>query len=376
MPAQRDYYEVLEVSKTSSGEEIRRSYKKLAVKYHPDRNPGDETAAVSFKEVAEAYAVLSDEDKRSRYDRFGHAGVDGAAGGNGFGGFGDAMDIFSQLFGGAGGRSRRGGRRQGQQGRSLRAVVELDLLEAAHGCERELEFSRQELCGTCNGSGAKEGSSPERCDYCNGQGQVAQQGGFFGFAVATECPSCQGSGQVIRDKCSDCRGNRTRPKMVTKTVEIPAGVDNGNRMNVRGEGDAGLGGGPRGDLVIDIRVKDHSLFQREGDHLTCKVPVSYSQAVLGAEIEIPVLAGRHQLKIPAGTQPGEIIRLRGLGMPDVHGGARGDMFVQVQLEVPKKVTGDHEKLIRDLAELEHAAVMPHRKSFFEKVKTLFAGEEE
>ena len=383
MPAQRCYYEVLSVEKTASNDEIKRSYKKLAVKYHPDRNKGDESAAEKFKEVAEAYEVLSDPEKRGRYDRFGHDGVKGAAGaGAGFGGgFEDAMDLFSQLFGGQmGGGRRRRGSGGGQRGNSLRTVVEIDLFEAAKGCQRDLEFSRKETCETCSGSGAKPGTSPDTCDYCNGQGQVVQRAGagFFGFQMATECPACHGSGKVVRDKCSDCRGDGRQTKQVHQTLEIPPGVDNGNRISLRGEGDAGPNGGPRGDLLVDVRVKEHPLFQREGDHLTCRVPIHYSQAVLGAKIDIPVLesGGKHSLEIPPGTQPGEVIRLRGQGMPDVHSGSRGDLFVQIQLEVPKSVNGRHEELVRELAEIENSNVTPHRKSFFEKVREFFSPDDE
>lgn len=373
MSSKRCYYEVLEVSREASPEEIKKSYKKLAVQFHPDRNQGDDTAAVRFKEVAEAYEILSDPDRRSRYDRYGHAGVDGNMGGAGFGGFHDAMDLFSQLFGVQTRRSRGGA----QRGNDLRTVVDIDLLEAANGCMRDLEFDRQELCKTCKGSRAKPGSKAESCDYCGGQGQVMQRGaGFFGFAMAVDCPRCNGLGTVVREKCEDCRGAGRKPEHVKINVKIPAGVDTGNRISLRGEGDSGIGGGPRGDLLIDIRVKEHPLFQREDRHLRCRVPLTYPQAVLGAELEIPVLKGRHLLKIPPGTQPGEVIRLRGFGMPDVRGGANGDLFVQIQMEVPKKVSKEEEDLLRRLADMKHADVTPHRKSFFEKLKEYFTGQEE
>lgn len=375
----RCYYEVLQVTREASPDEIKKSYKKLAVQFHPDRNPGDDTAAVRFKEVAEAYEILSDPDRRSRYDRFGHAGVDGNNfGGAGYAGFHDAMDLFSQLFGGAsfGGQTRRS-RGGGQRGNDLRAVVEIDLLEAANGCTRDLEFERQEVCETCHGNRAKPGTKAETCDYCRGQGQVMQRGGgFFGFAMAIECPRCDGMGTILREKCPGCRGTGRNPEPVKINVKIPAGVDTGNRISLRGEGEAGIAGGPRGDLLIDIRVKEHPLFQREDKHLTCRVPVTYPQAVLGTEVEIPVLKGRHQLTIPRGTQPGEIIRLRGFGMPDVRGGAPGDLFVQIQLEVPKKVSPEEEDLLRQLADLNHADVTPQRKSFFDKLKEYFIGQEE
>jgi molecular chaperone DnaJ len=363
------------VTREASADEIKKSYKKLAVQFHPDRNQGDDTASVRFKEVAEAYEILSNPDTRSRYDRYGHAGVQNnmGGGGGGFGGFHDAMDLFSQLFGVQTRRSRGGG----QRGNDLRAVVEIDLLESAGGCTRDLEFDRQEICKTCKGSRAKPGTRSESCDYCGGQGQVVQRGGgFLGFAMAVECPRCNGMGTVVREKCDDCRGSGRKPEHVKINVKIPAGVDTGNRISLRGEGESGVAGGPRGDLMIDIRVKEHSLFQREDKHLTCRVPLTYPQAVLGTELEIPVLKGRHQLTIPPGTQPGEIIRLRGFGMPDVRGGATGDLFVQIQLEVPKKVSSGEEDLLRQLAELKHADVTPQRKSFFEKLKEYFIGHEE
>jgi len=382
MSSKRCYYEVLQVSRDASPDEIKKSYKKLAVQFHPDRNPGDDDAAHRFKEVAEAYEILSDSETRRRYDRYGHAGVDGNMGGGGagagFAGFHDAMDIFSQLFGGSafGGQTRRS-RGGAQRGNDLRTVVEIDLLEAANGCTRELEFERQEICPTCNGSRAKPGTSADSCDYCGGQGQVVQRGGgLLGFAMAVECPRCHGMGSVVREKCDDCGGAGLKPEHVSINVQVPPGVDTGNRISLRGEGEAGLAGGPRGDLMIDVRVKEHPLFQREDRHLTCRVPITYPQAVLGTDVEIPVLNGRHNLKIPAGTQPGEIIRLRGYGMPDVRGRATGDLFVQIQLEVPKKVTREEEDLLRKLADLKHADVTPHRKSFFEKLKEYFTGDEE
>ncbi len=374
MSSKRCYYEVLQVDREASPDVIKKSYKKLAVEFHPDRNPGDDTAAVRFKEVAEAYEILSDPERRSRYDRYGHAGVEGNMGaGAGFSGFHDAMDFFSQLFGVQTRRSRGGA----QRGSDLRAMVEIDLLEAANGCTRDLEFERQEVCETCQGSRAKPGTKSESCDYCGGQGQVMQRGGgFLGFAMAVECPRCNGMGSVVREKCDDCQGSGRKPEHVKINVKIPAGVDTGNRISLRGEGESGVGNGPRGDLMIDIRVTEHPLFQREDKHLTCRVPLTYPQAVLGTELEIPVLKGRHQLTVPPGTQPGEIIRLRGFGMPDVRGGATGDLFVQIQLEVPKKVTKEEEDLLRQLADLKHADVTPHRKSFLDKLKEYFIGHEE
>ncbi len=375
MSSKRCYYEVLEVSREASDEEIKKSYRKLAVQFHPDRNPGDEQASIQFKEVAEAYEILSDPERRQRYDRYGHAGLESNMGmGGGFAGFHDAFDLFSQIFG----IQPRGSRGGGQAGNDLRTVIEVDLMEAAKGCTRDLEFERQEVCETCRGSRAKPGSSHESCGYCNGQGQVVKQGGFLGFPIPMECPRCAGMGSVIRDLCTDCSGSGRIPKPVTLNVTIPKGVDTGNRINLRGEGAAGVGGGPRGDLLLEIQVKEHPLFQRERSHLTCRVPVTYPQAVMGTELEIPVLDGRHQLTIPPGTQPGDVIRLRGFGMPDVRGRGVGDLFVQIQLEVPhiSDLNIEEETLLRELAELDHAHVTPQRKSFFEKVKAYFVSEDE
>ncbi|WP_145362710.1 molecular chaperone DnaJ [Stratiformator vulcanicus] len=368
----RDYYEVLGVSKSATVVEIKKSYKKLALKFHPDRNPGDEEAVVQFKEAAEAFEVLADEDKRARYDRFGHEGLRGAGGG----GFQDVDDIFGafgdlfESFGFGGGR--RGTRVR--RGQSLRAQVTIDLLEAAGGVERDLEIRRSKLCGTCDGSGAKPGSQPETCSYCGGAGQVVQSQGFF--RMQTTCPGCRGEGRIVRDKCQACGGAGFEREKVTLNVKIPGGVDNGMQLCLRGEGDPGPQGGPRGDLYVDIRVKEHPLFQREGQHLTCQLPITYTQAALGTEIDIPTISGKQSLKIPAGTQPDETFRIRGEGMPDPHGGPKGDLYVHLKLEVPKKLDATQEKLLRELAETEQSNVSAHRKSFFESLYDYFAGHEE
>ena len=382
MATQVCYYEVLSVSRTAAADEIKKAYRKLAIKFHPDRNQGDDEAIKKFKEASEAFEVLSDTDKRSRYDQFGHAGVSGANG-RGGSGFHDINDIFSAFgdifegfgFGGGGGR---GGRRAGagaRRGASLETTIVLDLPEAAAGCTRELEITRHETCDTCSGSGAKAGSSPAACSTCGGHGQVIQSQGFF--RVQTTCPSCSGAGTVVKDPCEDCRGSGRVMQTTTITVDIPGGVDNGMQMPKRGEGEAGVKGGPRGDLHINFKVKDHPLFQRDGQDLLCRVPISYSQAALGAEIEVPTLTGRELLTIKPGTQPGEVTRLRHKGMPDPNGRHRvGDLIVEFQIEVPRKVSGRKEKLLRELAELEESDVMPHRKSFFQHVKDFFAGEDE
>lgn len=372
MASKRDYYEVLGVSRDAGDGEIKKAYRKLALANHPDRNPGDEGAVDRFKEASEAFEVLSDTNKRSRYDRYGHAGVSGN-GAAGFSDVGDIFDAFGDLFEGFGfGGSRRS--RRGRQGASLRTSETITLLEAAKGCTRNLEISRRELCTNCGGTGARPGTEPQNCDYCGGHGQVVQSQGFF--RVQTTCPACRGDGKVVRDRCPECHGSGRETKATQLEVKIPPGVDTGMQLCLRGEGEPGQNGGPRGDLYVDIRVKDHPLFQREGVHLTCKVPITYSQAALGTELEVPLLEGRHTLMIPPGTQPDDVIRLRGMGMPDPHGRAQGDLFMRVQIEVPKKLTDRQEELVRELAELENTHVSPHRKTFFEKVKELFTLDDE
>lgn len=375
MAQKRDYYEVLGVEKTATVEVIKRSYKKLAGKYHPDRNPGDDGAVEKFKECAEAFDVLSDPEKRSRYDRYGHAGVNGAGGG-GFHDVNDIFDAFGDLFGDFGmfGGGRRGGGRGVRRGANLRTAITIDLGEAAEGTTRTVEIDRRELCDACDGSGAKPGSSPETCGYCAGQGQVVQTQGFF--RLQTTCPACGGAGKVVRDKCPKCAGSGRQAKRVKLEVKVPAGVDNGMQLCLRGEGEPGPGGGPRGDLYVDLRVKEHPLFDREGRNLLCQIPVTYTQLCLGAEIEIPLLRGRHNLVIPAGTQPDEAFRLAGKGLPDPHGGSRGDLFVHLRLEVPRRLEERQEELLRELAEEEKTNVSAHRKSFFEKLKDYFVGDED
>ena len=370
-----DYYDTLAVAHDASDDEIKKSYRKLAGKHHPDRNPGDEAAVALFKEAAEAFDVLSNPDKRARYDRFGHAGVQGAAGGGRAGGFGDVGDIFEafgDMFGdmlGGGGGGRRGGGSRGRRGNSLQTSLTVELLDAAVGCTREIEIDKNVSCITCKGTGAKPGTKPTKCDYCNGKGQVIQSQGFF--RVQTTCPACRGQGDVVRDKCVDCRGTKVVSRSSKLEVKVPAGIDNGMQLCLRGEGEPGEGGGPPGDLYVDIRVKSHPLFERDGKHLTCEVPITFAQAALGTELDIPILTGKHHIAVPAGTQAGEILRLRGQGMPDVQGGQRGDLHVQFHVEVPKKLSKKQEELLRQLAELDDKQVSAHRKSFFESVTEFF-----
>ena len=375
MATRRDYYEVLSVEKSANIDEIKRAYKKLAAKFHPDRNPGDEAAVESFKEATEAFDVLYNPDKRARYDRFGHAGVDASGGGAGFQDVGDIFEAFGDMFGDlfGGGGARRGGPRV-RKGDSLQTALTIDLLDAAVGCTRELEIEKHVLCVTCMGSGAKPGTQPVKCDYCDGRGQVIQSQGFF--RVQTTCPSCRGRGTVVRDKCPDCRGQRVVGRSTKIEVKVPAGVDNGMQLCLRGEGEAGDNGGPSGDLFVDIRVKEHALFKRDGRNLMCDVPITFAQAALGTSMDIPILTGKHHIQVPAGTQPGEIFRLKSQGMPDPHGGPRGDLLVQFHVEVPKKINKKQEELLRQMAELDDKQVSPQRKTFFESLKTFFSKDEE
>ena len=378
MTTKRDYYEVLGVSKSAGDEEVKKAYKKLALANHPDRNPGDASAIDRFKEAAEAFEVLSDPDKRSRYDRFGHEGVSGRGhAGGGFQDVGDIFEMFGDLFEGfgfGGGRRRGGGGRRPTQGDSLKTALTIDLLEAAKGCTQQIEIKRREHCGTCHGSGAKAGSTPATCDYCKGHGQVVQSQGFF--RIQTTCPACRGEGKIVRDKCADCGGAGRNVEKSRLEVRVPPGVDTGMQLCLRGEGEPGTNGGPRGDLFVEIRVKSHELFERDGQNLICHVPITYSQAVLGAEVEVPTLDGRKQQPVPAGTQSGEVFRIRGGGMPDPRGGRAGDLLVEVHIEVPKKVSDEQRELLLKLAELEQANVSHNRSSFFDKVKDWFTGETE
>lgn len=382
MATQTCYYEILSVSRNAAGDEIKKAYRKLAIKYHPDRNQGDEAAVEKFKEASEAFDVLSDQTKRSRYDQLGHAGVQGA-GGRSDGGFNDVNDIFSAFgdifegfgFGGSGNGGGRGrGRSGARKGASLETTIVLDLPEAASGCTRELEISRRETCDACDGSGAKADSSAVNCGTCGGHGQVIQSQGFF--RVQTTCPACKGEGKTIKDPCEDCSGSGRMMKKSTLEVTIPGGVDNGMQMPIRGEGEAGVKGGPRGDLHVNFKVKEHPLFRREGQDLLCRVPVSYSQAALGAEIDVPTLTGGEKLQIKSGTQPGHVTRLRHKGMPDPNGRHHvGDLLVEIQIEVPKKVEGRQAELLRELAEIEQANVMPEKSSFFDHLKSFLGGDD-
>lgn len=375
MATQKDYYEILGVAKGAAPEDIKRAYRKAAAANHPDRNPGNDEAIERFKAAAEAFDVLGDEQKRALYDQYGHDAFTRSGGRQP--GFDDLGDVFasavSELFGFGRNATARGGGRRATRGESLRCSIQLELREAAFGVTRTVEVRRNELCPTCDGSGAKPGSSADRCSYCAGHGQVVQSQGFF--RVQTTCPACRGAGEVIRDKCPKCSGSGREAKVVRVEVKVPPGVDNGMQLCSRGDGEPGDHGGPRGDLFCDIHVAEHPLFKRHGHDLVCAVPLSYPQAALGTELEIPLLAGRHQLVVPAGTQPGEIIRLRGKGMPDPQSRHKGDLLIQIQVEVPKKLNPRQEELLRELSDLEQKNVSAHQKSFLQKIKDYFASDE-
>jgi molecular chaperone DnaJ len=373
----RDYYEVLGVTRTADGEEIKRSYRRLAMKYHPDRNPGDAEAEARFKECAEAYEVLSDDGKRKRYDQFGHGGV---GGGHDFSHM-DVTDIFSMfddIFGGAfagrGGGGGGAGRARASRGFDLETQVELSLAEVASGAEKTIEFERQDNCDTCKGTGAKPGSSPIVCVQCGGNGRVAQQGFGGMFRMVTTCPNCRGRGTVVRDHCMSCGGTGRQLRKQTVTVKIPAGVHEGQAVRITGQGEPGDAGAPPGDLHCYITVKPHPIFSRHNNDLVCQFPISFTQAALGATVEVPTLKGPESLEIPSGTQHGEVFKLRGKGLPDVRSHRAGDELVQVLIEVPKRLTEKQRQLLHEYASTEDGATMPQRRSFLDKLKDVFKAE--
>lgn len=376
MANKRDYYEVLAVSRTATEVEITKAYRKLAMQHHPDRNVGDPEAEVRFKEVTEAYEVLRDAQKRQVYDRHGHAGLSGMGGG----GAADASafhDIFDDLLGSFFGGGRGGGRRQQRggprPGRDIQAVLDIDLVEAATGVKKTQTVPREEACGQCSGTGAKPGTKPATCRRCGGQGAVILNQGFI--SVQQTCRACDGRGQVITDPCPTCRGNGRVEVKRTIEVEIPPGVDTGNRIRYAGEGDAGDPGAPRGDLEFVIRVREHKFFHRDGHNLVCQWPVTFAQAALGGPIEITTLTGQKVVhELPRGIQTHEVIRLFGFGMPNPRGGRKGDLLVQVVVETPTQLTPEQEQLFRRLAELDKTQVSGPRKGFFGKLKDLFGSD--
>ena len=373
----RDYYEVLGVSRGASEDEIKKAYKKMARKYHPDLNPGDKTAEEKFKEVNEAYEVLSDADKKARYDQYGHAGVDPNFGAGGFGGgfdgsfdFGDLGDIFGSFFGGGFGGGRRTNPNAPQRGESIRMSIAISFEEAAFGCEKAVTVERYETCDTCHGNGCAPGTSPEVCPDCHGTGtvQVRRQTPMGVFATSSPCPKCGGKGRIIHQPCKDCRGSGMVRKKKTIQASIPAGIDNGQTISIRGQGNAGKNGGPAGDLLITITVRPHELFRREGTSVLCEAPITFTQAVLGAELEIPTIDGKVKYPLPEGTQSGTTFRLKGKGIPSINGRGRGDQYVTVYIETPKNLNKEQKEALKKFAETMGESNYEEQKKFFKKFK--------
>ncbi len=383
MAEKRDYYEVLGIQKGASDDEIKKAFRKMAMKYHPDRNPDDKEAEEKFKEVNEAYGVLSDPDKKSKYDRFGHAGVDpnagfggGAGGFGGFGGFEDIFDMFTGGgfggFGGFGGQQRRNN--GPRKGADLQKAISITFEEAAFGCKKEIEITKYVKCGTCNGEGTKPGTSKKTCPVCNGSGQVAsvQRTPFGQFQSVTQCGNCGGTGQINESPCDDCKGTGKVRKTVKIAVDIPAGVDNESVIPIRGQGEPGANGGPNGDLYIVLSVKPHKMFKRSGSDLYLEIPISFDQAALGADITVPTLEGKVSYKVPAGTQPGTTFRLKGKGVRNVRSDKMGDLYVKVNLEVPTKLNGKQKKIIEEMGKTVTEDCYQKKSSFAEKLKDLFS----
>ncbi len=375
MPAvsgqKRDYYEVLGVQKNVSAQDLKSAFRKVALQYHPDRNPGNHEAEEKFKEASEAYEVLSDPERRGRYDRFGHAGVGGAAGGDPFGGGFQGVnindifgEIFGDIFGGRGGRGRASNR-----GADLRFNLEISFEEAAFGCRPKVPIPRPKKCDTCSGSGSKSGAPPKTCGTCGGAGEVRFTQGFF--AVSRPCTECGGTGAVVPDACGKCKGSGKVPSEEVIEVNIPPGVDNGTRVRLTGLGEPGDRGGPAGDLYVTVIVREHPLFQREDYDVFCEVPISFTQAALGAKIDVPTLDGKVKMTIPEGAQSGKVFRLKGKGVPHLHSGQRGDQHVRVIVETPTNLTGKQRELLEKFAESSGAEAHPQSKNFFEKVRELF-----
>jgi molecular chaperone DnaJ len=379
MPADTEYYEWLGLGPDASAEDVRRAYRRCAMKYHPDRNPNDKEAEEKFKKCAEAYEVLSDPQKRGRYDQFGKAGLRGT--GVHDWAHADVRDIFSMFsevfagFGGLdemfgfGGRTHAGPRR----GASLRCILDLRLEDAARGTTKTVRLARQERCEACHGSGAKSGRR-ETCPTCRGQGRVQKGGGFF--RLVTDCPQCRGAGRIVRDPCDQCVGRGFVQRRREIELQVPAGVEDGQRIRYAGQGDAGEPGAPRGDLYAVIRIEDHPFFERHGVDLLCQLPISFTQAALGAEVEAPALEGTEPVTIAPGTQSGDLYRLRGKGMPDLGGRGRGDILVQVVVEVPKRLSKRQEEILREFAATEKKGVLPQRESFLEKLSRYFRGKQD
>lgn len=365
----RDYYEVLDVHRNASEAEIKKAFRKLAIQYHPDKNPGNKESEEKFKEATEAYEVLSDAQKRAQYDQFGHAGVSGAGGfSGGFGGFGAGSpfgdifsDIFGDIFGGAGGGRRT---QQGRRGDDLLYNLEISFEEAAFGCEKKIEVPFAKRCGTCSGTGAKPGTEPKVCPTCRGAGQVRYQQGFF--SVSKTCGQCSGEGKVVSDPCPDCHGKGSTRSSKNLSVKVPGGVETGSRLKLTGEGGQGKGG-PNGDLYVAITVSEHPLFQREDTNVICEIPISFIQASLGCDMEVPTLDGKVAMKIPEGTQSGKVYRLKGKGIPSLQGYGRGDQLVVIKVETPTNLNRKQKELLEEFAKISGEDVHPLKKGFLDKV---------
>ncbi|MBL0284769.1 MAG: molecular chaperone DnaJ [Zoogloea sp.] len=376
--AKRDLYEVLGVNRDASEDELKKAYRKLAMKFHPDRNPDNKEAEEKFKEGKEAYEILTDANKRAAYDRYGHEGVNpsmgGGGGGQGFDGFADAFgDIFGDIFGGGGGGGGRG-RSNVYRGADLRYNLEISLEEAARGAEKTIRIPAQEECEPCHGTGAKPGTQPKTCPTCGGAGQVRIQQGFF--SIQQTCPKCHGSGRIIPEPCTSCGGAGRVKRQKTLEVKIPAGIDNGMRLRHGGQGEPGVNGGPAGDLYVEIHIKQHAVFQRDGDDLHCEMPISFTTAALGGEIEIPTLDGAANIRIPAETQSAKVFRLRGKGIRNVRSHAPGDLMVHVIVETPVKLTDRQKELLREFGDIASSNAERHNpkaKSWMDKVKDFFSG---
>ncbi len=376
-----DYYEVLCVARNASDAELKKAYRRMAMKYHPDRNPDDADAEIKFKEIKEAYEVLSDSQKRAAYDQFGHAGVDPSQGAGGFGrGASNFSDIFGDVFGDIfGGGGHGGGRQRVYRGSDLQYNLELTLEEAVFGIEKVIDIPRMDVCDSCGGTGAAKGASPVTCSTCNGVGQVRMQQGFF--SVQQTCPTCKGSGQEIKDPCPKCHGEGRVRVSKKLEVKIPAGVDTGDRVRLSGEGEAGINGGPSGDLYVQVVVREHKIFTRDGDDLHCEVPISFATATLGGELEVPTLDGRLNLKVPAETQTGKLFRMRGKGVKPVRGGPVGDLICRVKVETPVNLSKEQKVLLQEFADSLEAGGTKHSpqehgwidgmKGFFEDLKAKF-----
>lgn len=376
MATKRDYYEVLGIEKAATDADIKKAFRTLAKQYHPDVNQDDKTAEAKFKEINEAYEVLSDSQKRAQYDQYGHAGMDP----NGFGGFGGGFgdfdmggigDIFESFFGGAGGFGRSSRSKNGpQKGTDLKYSMEITFENAAFGVEKEISISRMEACGTCQGTGAKPGTNPSTCQHCSGTGQVQykQSTPFGQFINAKTCDVCRGEGKINPNPCTACNGKGKVKKNVKMKINIPAGIDDGQTISMRGEGEPGTKGGPSGDLYVTIRVKPHALFKRQGNDVICEMPITFVQAALGGELEVPTLDGKVKYTIPEGTQTGAVFRLKTKGIPFLRGGGRGDQYVKVEIEVPKKLNDRQKTMLREFAEISGDDVHEQRKGFFDKMK--------